>query len=79
MAGGDVAYLGSRTVADRLLGSERGGLGALVGIGGGIIIVPALVLAFRAAVAASLIAVIATSTTAGRSMWVRDLPTCAWV
>ena len=52
-----------------LVGMGAGWLGALVGIGGGIIIVPTLVLGFgidfRVAVAASLIAVIATSTTAG--------------
>lgn len=52
-----------------MLGVGAGWLGALVGIGGGIIIVPALVLGFgvdfRVAVATSLIAVIATSTTAG--------------
>jgi hypothetical protein len=52
-----------------LVGVAAGWLGALVGIGGGIIIVPALVLGFgvdfQVAVATSLIAVIATSTTAG--------------
>lgn len=51
------------------VGLGAGWLGALVGIGGGVIIVPALVLGFgldfRIAVAASLVAVIATSTTAG--------------
>ncbi len=51
------------------LGLGAGWLGALVGIGGGVIIVPALVLGFgldfQVAVAASLVAVIATSTTAG--------------
>lgn len=51
------------------LGVGAGWLGALVGIGGGVVIVPTLVLAFhvdiRVAVAASLVAVIATSTSAG--------------
>ncbi len=51
------------------LGVASGWLGALVGIGGGVVIVPALVLGFgvdfRVGVAASLVAVIATSTTAG--------------
>lgn len=51
------------------LGLFAGWLGAVVGIGGGVIIVPALVLAFgydiRIAVAASLVAVVATSTAAG--------------
>ncbi len=51
------------------VGLGAGWLGALVGIGGGVIIVPALVLGFgldfQVAVAASLVAVIATSTTAG--------------
>ncbi len=51
------------------LGLGAGWLGALVGIGGGVIIVPTLVLGFgldfQVAVAASLVAVIATSTTAG--------------
>jgi len=52
-----------------LLGLGAGWLGALVGIGGGIVIVPALTMVLgvdiRHAVAASLVAVIATSTTAG--------------
>ena len=52
-----------------ILGVGAGWLGALVGIGGGIIVVPALVLGFgiemRPAVAASLASVIATSTAAG--------------
>lgn len=52
-----------------VLGLGAGLLGALVGIGGGIVIVPALVLGFgydiRIAVAASLISVVATSTAAG--------------
>lgn len=52
-----------------LLGVGSGTLGAITGIGGGVIIVPALVLAFGfdfpTAVAASLTAVIATSTTTG--------------
>jgi len=51
------------------LGVFGGVLGALVGIGGGIIVVPALVLLFgfdiKLAVAASLVTVVATSTTAG--------------
>ncbi len=52
-----------------VLGAAAGWLGALVGIGGGVILVPALVLAFgvktQSAVAASLIGVAATSTAAG--------------
>jgi uncharacterized membrane protein YfcA len=52
-----------------LLGVGAGWLGALVGIGGGVVIVPALTLGLgvdiRHAVAASLVAVIATSTSAG--------------
>ncbi|HEX9978221.1 MAG TPA: sulfite exporter TauE/SafE family protein, partial [Acidimicrobiia bacterium] len=52
-----------------LLGVGAGWLGALIGIGGGVVIVPVLVLLFgvdiRVAVAASLVAVIATSTSAG--------------
>jgi uncharacterized protein len=52
-----------------VLGIAAGAMGALVGIGGGVVIVPALVLLFgidiRIAVASSLVAVIATSTTAG--------------
>ena len=51
------------------LGVFAGGLGAVIGIGGGIVVVPALVLGFgydiRVAVAASLVAVVATSTAAG--------------
>lgn len=51
------------------LGAAAGTLGALVGIGGGVVLVPALVLLFgfdfRVAVAISLVAVIATSTAAG--------------
>jgi uncharacterized protein len=51
------------------VGLIAGGLGALVGIGGGIIVVPALTLGFgydiRIAVATSLLAVIATSAAAG--------------
>lgn len=51
------------------LGIFAGWLGAIIGIGGGIIIVPTLVLAFgfdiRIAVATSLVAVVATSTAAG--------------
>lgn len=52
-----------------VLGVFAGGLGAVVGIGGGIVVVPALVLGFgydvRVAVAASLVAVVATSTAVG--------------
>lgn len=52
-----------------LLGAASGWLGALVGIGGGVVIVPALILGFgvdvKTAVAASLVSVIATSTAAG--------------
>lgn len=52
-----------------LVGLFAGWLGAIIGIGGGIIIVPVLVLAFgfdiRVAVATSLVAVVATSTAAG--------------
>ncbi|MGE3621199.1 MAG: TSUP family transporter [Acidimicrobiia bacterium] len=51
------------------VGVVAGGLGAAIGIGGGIVVVPALVLGFqydiRVAVAASLVAVVATSTSAG--------------
>jgi uncharacterized membrane protein YfcA len=51
------------------VGLFAGCLGALVGIGGGIVLVPTLVLAFgvdiKVAVATSLIAVVATSTSAG--------------
>jgi len=60
----------SATAAELLaLGVFAGWLGAVVGIGGGVIIVPALFLGFgfdiRACVAASLVAVVATSTAAG--------------
>jgi uncharacterized membrane protein YfcA len=52
-----------------LLGCVSGSLGAVTGIGGGVIIVPALLSAFGfdfpTAVASSLAAVVATSTTAG--------------
>jgi uncharacterized membrane protein YfcA len=52
-----------------VLGVFAGALGAMVGIGGGIVVVPALVLGFgydiRVGVAASLVAVVATSTSAG--------------
>jgi uncharacterized membrane protein YfcA len=52
-----------------ILGAAAGWLGALVGIGGGVILVPALVLGFgvktQVAVAASLVGVVATSTAAG--------------
>ena len=51
------------------LGVGTGWLGALIGIGGGIVLVPVLVIGFgldmRIAVATSLVAVIATSTAAG--------------
>lgn len=51
------------------LGVFAGWLGAVVGIGGGVVIVPALVLAFgfdtKVAVATSLVAVVATSVAAG--------------
>lgn len=51
------------------LGISAGWLGAVVGIGGGLIVVPALVLGFgfgtKVAVAASLVAVVATSAAAG--------------
>lgn len=51
------------------VGFFAGWLGALVGLGGGIIIIPTLVLGFgvdlRVAVATSLVAVVATSTAAG--------------
>jgi uncharacterized protein len=53
------------------LGVAAGGLGALIGIGGGIVMVPVLVIGFgfdvRIAVATSLVAVVATSTAAGAS------------
>jgi uncharacterized membrane protein YfcA len=56
-------------VALALLGLGAGTLGALVGVGGGIIVVPTLVLAFhvdiRTAISTSLVAVVATSTAAG--------------
>ncbi len=52
-----------------LLGVVAGALGSVIGIGGGIVLVPALVLGFgvdmRIAVASSLIAVVATSSAAG--------------
>lgn len=52
-----------------LLGIVAGTLGALLGIGGGVLLVPALVLLFgvapHAAVAASLVGVVATSTATG--------------
>jgi uncharacterized protein len=51
------------------LGLFSGSLGALVGIGGGVIVVPALAILFgydiKTAIAASLVAVVATSITAG--------------
>jgi uncharacterized membrane protein YfcA len=58
-----------------LTGLGAGALGALVGIGGGVLVVPVLVLGFgtdvRVAVAASLVAVIATSSAAG-SVYARE-------
>jgi len=52
-----------------LLGAGAGWLGALVGIGGGVVLVPALVLLFgvdvKIAIATSLVAVIVTSIAAG--------------
>ncbi|MEO8797953.1 MAG: sulfite exporter TauE/SafE family protein, partial [Polyangiaceae bacterium] len=52
-----------------VIGAGAGLLGALVGIGGGVVLVPVLVLGFgvdmRDAIAVSLVAVIATSTAAG--------------
>lgn len=52
-----------------LLGFGAGALGAMVGVGGGIIVVPTLVLVFhvgiKTAIATSLVAVVATSTAAG--------------
>ncbi len=52
-----------------VLGLFAGWLGAVIGIGGGVVIVPLLVLVFgfdiRVAVATSLVAVVATSTAAG--------------
>ncbi len=60
-----------------LLGLFAGWLGAVIGIGGGVIIVPILVLGFgfdiRVAVATSLVAVIATSTAAGSAYVGRGL------
>jgi len=57
-----------------VLGVFSGSLGALVGIGGGVVIVPALTILFgydiKTAIAASLVAVVATSITAG-SRYVR--------
>lgn len=51
------------------LGAAAGGLGALVGIGGGVLLVPGLVIALGVpmhdAVAASLVCVVATSTATG--------------
>jgi uncharacterized protein len=56
-------------VALLVVGAFAGWLGAVVGIGGGIVIVPLLVLVFgfdiRVAVSTSLVAVVATSTAAG--------------
>ncbi len=63
------------------LGVFAGWLGALIGIGGGIIVVPALVLAFgydiHLAVAVSLVCVVATSTAAGSAYVGEGWPTCA--
>lgn len=60
-----------------LVGAFAGWLGAVIGIGGGIVIVPVLVLAFgfdiRVAVATSLVAVVATSTAAGSAYVGRGL------
>jgi uncharacterized membrane protein YfcA len=57
-----------------LLGLFAGGLGSLVGIGGGVVIVPVLTIIFgydiKAAIAASLVAVVMTSITAA-SRYVR--------
>lgn len=59
---------GARTVELAALGVLAGWLGAVVGIGGGVVVVPALVLLFgfdtRVAVASSLVAVVATSVSA---------------
>jgi uncharacterized membrane protein YfcA len=56
-------------IALAALGAAAGWLGALVGIGGGVILVPALVLVLgvqtQVAVATSLVGVVATSTAAG--------------
>lgn len=63
----DVSLVSSLVLAG--LGLFAGWLGAVIGIGGGVVIVPVLVLGFgydiRIAVASSLIAVVATSTAAG--------------
>ncbi len=60
-----------------LVGLFAGWLGAVIGIGGGIVIVPTLVLAFgfdiRVAVSTSLVAVVATSTAAGSAYVGRGL------
>ena len=60
-----------------VLGVFAGALGAIVGIGGGIVIVPVLVLGFgidiRVAIATSLVAVVATSTAAGSAYVGRGL------
>src|SRR5580698_8868186 len=51
------------------MGAGAGVLGAMVGIGGGVLLVPALALFFdvdlKVAIATSLVAVVATSTAAG--------------
>jgi uncharacterized membrane protein YfcA len=60
---------GSELLGFLLLGLAAGTLGALVGIGGGVIVVPALILVFgfeaHIAIATSLLAIVGTSVTAG--------------
>ncbi len=60
------------------VGAGAGCLGAMVGIGGGVLLVPALALFFdvdlKIAIATSLIAVVATSTAAGSVYLRRGLP-----
>lgn len=63
-------HIGGATILElAALGIFAGWLGAVVGIGGGVVVVPVLVLAFgfdtRVAVASSLVAVVATSVAAG--------------
>jgi uncharacterized membrane protein YfcA len=59
----------STIVALAVVGAGAGCLGAMVGIGGGVLLVPALALLFdidlKVAIATSLVAVVATSTAAG--------------